>query len=90
METKNPASKLYNPMFYRLFYGLFIVLSVYYIFSNQLDNAVTNMGIALIFDPFNPTISWPQRKWWHKAWLLGHLTFVMAGFTYLIIQYFNK
>ena len=52
METKYPVAKIYNPMIYRLFYGMFVVLSIYYLLSNQLGNAVTNMGIALIFDPF--------------------------------------
>jgi hypothetical protein len=42
------------------------------------------MGIALIFDPFNPSVKWQQRPVYQKGWLLIHLALTFAGLFYTI------
>ena len=86
METKTQTNKLYNPQVYRVIYGLFLILSVYNVFSDNLEQAVINMGIALIFDPFDQSIKWQDRKMFHKVWLLTHLALTLIGAAYLLIR----
>lgn len=65
--------------FYRVCYALFIVLALYQIiFKKDFIEAATSLGIALIFDPFNRTVSWPDRPMWQRIWTLSQL-FVAAA-----------
>jgi hypothetical protein len=60
-------------------YGAFLVLAAYYIFvGHRYIDAATNMGISLIFDPFNTDQKWNDRPKWQKIWLVTHLA-IMAG-----------
>lgn len=65
--------------FYRIAYVLFILLAIYQVIvrKNFID-AATNLGIALIFDPFNIKVSWSDRPQWQRAWLIIHLAFAAA------------
>ena len=42
--------------------------------------AVTSMGIALAFDPFNTEQKWNDRPTWQKTVLILHLAVVAAMF----------
>lgn len=65
--------------FYRIAYSLFILLAIYQVFVRKdFVDAASNMGIGLVFDPFNPKISWKERPNWQKAWLLIHLAIAAA------------
>lgn len=66
-------------LFNRILYSGFVLLSIYFVIRGNLGDAASNLGIALIFDPFAP-LQWPQRKGWQKAWLLVHVVLVMALF----------
>lgn len=65
--------------FYRIAYVLFILLAIYQVIvrKNFID-AATNLGIALIFDPFNIKVSWSDRPQWQRAWLIIHLAIAAA------------
>lgn len=64
---------------FRVGYSLFIVLAIYYLISDSdYIECSINMGIALIFDPFDPKVAWNRRPMWQRAWLIVHL-FVAAA-----------
>lgn len=71
---------------YRLAYGLYLVLVIYLLFKGDIEWAVVNMGVALVFDPFDATIKWKNRPTYQKVWLFVHAGLVMVGFIYLIIN----
>ena len=71
----------------RYAYVLYMVLVVYLFIKGDYDWAFTNLGIALIFDPFDTTVKWQQRPMYQKAWLLVHLVFTFAGL--IFIFFFN-
>lgn len=66
-------------------YILFMVLVLYFAISGDYDSAITNMGIALIFDPFDQTVKWQERPFYQKAWLLVHVSIVIIGFIYIFL-----
>lgn len=70
-------------LFNRFLYGAFVVLSLYHLFIRRdLADGMSNMGIALIFDPFDQRITWSHRPVYQRAWLLVHasIVFVLLGF----------
>lgn len=83
MNTQKDISLPFN----RLIYNLFIVLAIYQIGMRQdFIDAASSMGIALIFDPFNPSISWKDRHVWQKAVMFLHLGIAAAFLGYGISQ----
>jgi hypothetical protein len=59
---------------YRILYAGFVLVALWNtLFSSDYGSAAANMGIALIFDPFNPSVSWDQRPLYQRAWLIAHL-----------------
>lgn len=78
-EQTNTCKKV---PYYAWAYGAFVLLALYFlVFSRDIESAMMNLGIALVFDPFNPDVAWQNRKTWQKAWLLVHVTivFVLLG-----------
>jgi hypothetical protein len=63
----------------RLLYSGFLLLCLYFLVKGDVTDAASNLGIALIFDPFAPA-AWQERKKWQKAWLLVHVTLVIGLF----------
>lgn len=70
----------------RVGYGLFLVLVVYLLFKGDYEWAVTNLGIALVFDPFDASVKWNNRPLYQRVWLICHLAFTFAGFAYLLFR----
>ena len=80
IEKRDPA-KVISPAFNKWAYGVFVLLGVYYLFRHDYVSAAANLGIGLMFDPFNQTVKWQNRKPYQKVWLLVHVAIV---FTLLI------
>ena len=57
----------------RLLYGGFTTLGIYKIVTGHFGDAAMYLGIALINDPFDATITWKERPLWQRAWLIVHL-----------------
>ena len=70
--------------FNRYAYVVYMVLVIYLFIKGDYEWAFSNMGIALIFDPFNPSVKWQQRPVYQKGWLLIHLALTFAGLFYII------
>lgn len=70
-----------NLAFNRYAYIFFIIVSIcQFIFSKDWMMAVSNLGIALIFDPFNPQIKWQNRPKYQRIWLFVHVSAVLVLF----------
>jgi hypothetical protein len=71
---------------YRYTYGLYLLLVLYLLVRGDIENATINLGIALIFDPFDVNLKWQDRPLYQRVWLLVHLALTFAGFLYLILS----
>jgi hypothetical protein len=71
--------------FNRFAYFLYLILVAYLFVKGDLEWAITNLGIALVFDPFDSEVKWQSRPSYQKVWLIAHLTLTFAGFLYLIL-----
>ena len=74
MTTMETRRKDVSRPVIRVMYGLFVLLSAYYLFYKQdYGDAAVNLGLALIFDPFDPEVPWDKRPRYQRAWLIIHL-----------------
>lgn len=84
--TNQPANtKTRSIVINRVLYGAFVLLCLYYFLTGSYEDAAVNLGIGLIFDPFDQTVRWNDRLRWQRAWLIVHL-FVMLG---IILLYWD-
>ncbi len=70
----------------RVAYGLFLILVVYLLIVGDYEMAVTNLGIALVFDPFDASIKWNDRPLYQRTWLICQLTLTFAGLAFLLFR----
>ncbi len=77
-EVQKP--KNITPAIAKIGYGAFVALSIYFLATGQLMSAASNLGIALIFDPFNQEQTWNKRPLYQKAWLIVHVAIVFGLF----------
>ncbi len=83
MTTEKATAKDISPVINRWGYVAFVLVSLYFLFvSKDIVTAASNLGIALIFDPFNPAVKWTNRKGWQKAWLVVHVLLTLGLFVY--------
>ncbi len=75
-----PQSNRFN----RYTYALYMVLVTYLFIKGDYEWAFTNLGIALVFDPFDSTVKWQQRPMYQKVWLLVHVTLTFTGLGYIL------
>lgn len=71
---------------YRLAYFIYLVLVVYQLFTGDYEWAVSNFGIAMVFDPFDSSVSWKDRPRYQRVWLYSHLALTLCGFAFLILR----
>ncbi len=77
--TKENATNQGNAVsIIRIMYGAFIALGVYYLFRKDIESAMSTLGIAMAFDPFNPKVAWNKRPAYQQIWLLVHLSLVLG------------
>jgi H+/Cl- antiporter ClcA len=69
--------------FNKYLYIGFVLFALYeLLIRHSAVEAATQLGIALVFDPFDTTQAWKERPSWQKAVLLIHLAFVAGLFGY--------
>ena len=74
MTTMETRRKDISRPVLRVMYGLFVLLAAYNFFYKQdYGDAAMNLGLALIFDPFDPAVPWDKRPRYQRAWLIIHL-----------------
>ena len=61
-------------LFNRTAYGFFVLVSVcLFFFTKDWMLAVFNLGIALVFDPFDPKTKWQDRPLYQRILLFVHV-----------------
>lgn len=83
-KLSSETTPTFSP-FNRYAYALYMVLVLYLFIKCDYEWAFTNMGIALVFDPFNPAVKWQQRPLYQRIWLLVHLALTFAGLIYILL-----
>lgn len=64
-------------------YGGFVLLGLYMlVFTHEWMVGISNLGIALIFDPFDQKVSWSDRPRYQRIWLIIHLVLLTGLFLY--------
>lgn len=82
LEHFSYVSSVFTTNINKLFYGAFVLLSAYFTFFGQdYVHAASQLGIALIFDPFDANVSFTMRPRWQRFWLYLHLAAVLVLFT---------
>ena len=80
--TTKPTPKFLP--FNRYAHVMYLILVVYLAVKGDYEWAFANLGISLIFDPFDPTVKWELRPLYQKAWLLTIVALMCAGLIYTI------
>lgn len=77
--TVPPKGKYVSEKFNRILYTGFVMLAMYFlIFSGDVSQAMANLGIALIFDPFDQKQKFTERPLYQRTWLIIHLILVFV------------
>jgi len=86
-KTVESKPKDWSKSFNKILYAGFLLISLFYLlFSKNIPEAVASLGIALIFDPFNPKQPWGQRPLYQRIWLFVHVGIVLLGFVYILLR----
>lgn len=63
----------------KILYAAFVLMSLYQlVIQKDPSDAMANLGIALIFDPFDPLVTWTSRPAYQRVWLVVHVVVVFA------------
>ena len=85
--TDNSQVKTSTFKFNRWGYGAFVLLSLYFLLvSDDLNSAVINFGIALVFDPFDQSVPWKKRPLYQRVWLIVHLVILLGLFGWMVAK----
>ena len=71
---------------FRFAYSLYLALVVYQLFIGDYEWAITNFGIAMIYDPFDASVKFYDRPLYQRLWLYAHLTLSLGGFVFLLFR----
>lgn len=75
-----------STVFNKLAYSAFVALAIFmWFFSKDKMLATSQFGVALVFDPFNPSVPWNKRPLYQKVWLLAHVAILFVLFGYNIM-----
>jgi len=86
-ETARPKDR--TVFFNRLMYGAFIALAVYFLETHRIAETMSNLGIAIIFDPFDQKVTWRNRPAYQQIWLIVHLSILFGLVGILLFQRFG-
>lgn len=78
-HVSGPKDKKKTFPYMKYAYGGFVLLGLnMLVFTNAWMVGVSNLGFALIFDPFDQKVSWPDRPRYQRFWLIVHLVLLTA------------
>lgn len=72
--------KLSSTAINRIAYLFFMLTGLVYFIKKDFSNTLIYWGLALIFDPFNPSVRWDDRPLYQRAWLCVQLSIVVFLF----------
>lgn len=62
----------------RVLYLLSTAVGVYFLATGRPADAISSIGLALVFDPFNPAVTWKERPLYQKLIPLAHVAAVLV------------
>lgn len=68
-----------NPTIHRLLYAGFVLLAIYMFATGNTMTGASNLGIALLFEPFDAKQPFNERPTWQKTWLIVHACAVFTA-----------
>ena len=81
MHTVKTSGRDNTRIVNRTMYSIFVLISGYFLFfRGDYGDAAANLGIALIFDPFNPQQTWKDRPLYQRVWMIVHVVVVLIMF----------
>ncbi|MBU1759363.1 MAG: hypothetical protein KKB19_00785 [Bacteroidetes bacterium] len=69
-----------NHQLNRIAYIGMLLTSIVLLMLKDYSTATIMASLALVFDPFNPEVSFGKRPIWQNLWLISHLIFVFVAF----------
>ena len=82
LETKCVANSKFN----RVAYIGFVILGTYMLVKGDVLSAATNLGVSLVFDPFDQDMKWNDRPLYQRVWLFIQVIAVFGLFLYGTIK----
>jgi hypothetical protein len=83
--TDDSQVKTSSVKYNRWGYGAFVMVSLYFLLvSEDLNSAVINLGIALVFDPFDQSVPLNKRPLYQRVWLIVHLVILLGLFGWMV------
>jgi hypothetical protein len=80
MVKEQQKARDLSPAVNRFMYGMLILLSLYFAISGNWMTAASNLGIGLIFDPFDQKMKFQDRPLYQRVWLIVHVSIVFLIF----------
>lgn len=81
MENKEISSASSNSVqFNKIGYAGMFISGIILLILKDYSTATVMIALALVFDPFNPEVSFGKRPLWQRLWLISHLVFVLVVF----------
>ncbi|MBC7886740.1 MAG: hypothetical protein H7Z13_02550 [Ferruginibacter sp.] len=77
METKKDT-KLRFENINKPAYLIFVLAGIYFLITGDFSQAMVFWGLAIVFDPFNPTIPFDKRPVYQKTWLFIHVAITLT------------
>ena len=74
----------------KILYAGLVLLGVYFLAVKDIGTALSNLGIALAFDPFNQKVAWHDRPQYQRVWLIVHLSVVFGLLGILLFQWLRS
>ena len=68
--------------FNRIAYCLLLLAGIIMLIKGDIMTAASNIGLSLVFDPFNPMVKWNDRPLYQRVWLFIQVIFVIGLFIY--------
>jgi hypothetical protein len=82
-----PTPKVISPKVNRILYAGFMIFGLVAIFFyKDLTMAMSQFGIALIFDPFDPKVPFQERKLYQRIWLFAHAFMVIGLLIWMFVS----
>lgn len=79
LSKEDSEPRVFAGKFNQLMYGALVALGFYLLLAKKdVPAAMSNFGIALIFDPFDQKVMWNHRPSYQKIWLIVHLSIVFG------------
>lgn len=83
------SEKIYKTTrFNKYAYVIFLLAGIVFLFLKNYSSAVIFLGLAPVFDPFNPAVKFNHRPLWQRLWLVAHVVVTLFA-VYLSIIHFR-